>query len=314
MLKKIFTTVGLIIAGAFLAGAAYADNTLSVRLAQPKSPTNISDFNLTFVALDINSNPITVQCFKKGPSDGGFSQFGGNITLSNGGNTDNCPVNSSVMSQNGSYQFYVSATDGVNSATSSTVSVDFNTDGPGTPTNYSKNQTDSCTYKISFRTADDNGKTTKVEIYRSDSKSFSADSSTRVGTQGIGSNTDSTFTNVVGDCSKSYYFAVRAFDNSGNGSGLVGDSESQTTTTSTVATSLTTGAIPVANSNVSSGGENPTGTTSENQGSNQENKNTQAVEGAKTGPLTSRFVIIGFGMLAFAVVIGLYLFRKLKKA
>ena len=223
----------------------------NIRLQQPATPTNQDTFNIVFVALDTNSGQsISVQCYKKGPTDSTFSAFGSSITLSNGGNTSSCQVNSGVMNEgNGTYQFYATAT-GSGSDTSQTVSVDFNNETPGTPTNYSKTQPDSCTYKISFHTANDNNETIKVVLYRSTDTSFSLDSGHQVNTLSIGSNQDGSMTdNVSPNCSTTYYYVIRAFDKYGNGSGVVGDSNVNVTNVTTNPTTTTQeGAIPVGGS------------------------------------------------------------------
>ncbi len=238
-----------------LTGQVFAAD-LSVKIETPKSPSRENNFKIGFVTLDIQGRPITVKCLKKGPSEAAFSQFGSDMVLASGGNSGNCDVTSSIISSQGTYEFKVSAVAGAETAESSIVSVAFSTDSPGTPS-YSKEQLSSCDYKIKFKTADD-GRTTKVKIYRSDQTSFTADSSTEVGTVSIGPNLESTFTNVVPDCSKTYYFAIRAFDDAGNGSGVAGDSFTTvitTTTTTTVSASPTpgAGAIPVATSQVGQG-------------------------------------------------------------
>ncbi len=116
---------------------AITGNTFYVRLGQPKSPTNQDSLKLTFVAGDLTENPtrsITVKCFKKGPSDGGYSQFDTDKVMIPGGNTDTCSVTSSILSTPGSYSFYVTAdVPSEPTLTSSTVTVDFNTSGPETP-------------------------------------------------------------------------------------------------------------------------------------------------------------------------------------
>lgn len=242
MLKNLAKLVSGLIVSLALATAVYA--AVSIRLEDPKSPTNQNTFDINFVTLDTAGNPITVKCFKKGPSDGGFSQFGSDINLAAGGNTGNCSVTGSILNADGTYQFQVTAQAGADSATSSTVSVEYKTGGPDTPTNYSKEQVSSCVWRIKFRTANDGGKTVKVELYRSDNTSFNADSGTRVGSLSIGSNTEGEINNTVGDCNKTWYFAIRAFDSAGNGSGVVGDSVVKVTTTTPTET-VTTGAIPV---------------------------------------------------------------------
>lgn len=160
------------------------------------------------------------------------------------------------MSTAGTYGFYVTATAGSVTETSSTVNVEYKTDVPSTPGNYNKEQLGSCQYKISFKTADDGGKTSRVEAYRSDQTSFTAEDSTRVGTVWIGSNMDGSFIDTVPDCGKGYYYVIRAFDGAGNGSGVTGDSVTKVTITSATSTTTTTtqaspapaaaGAIPVA--------------------------------------------------------------------
>jgi hypothetical protein len=247
--NKLFTKILLGVFAVFLfAGTSFA--ATSIRLQQPGTPTNQDTFNITFVALDTSpSQPVSVQCYKKGPTDGGFSAFGSVINLSNGGNTDNCQVNSGVMNQgNGTYQFYAAVTAGSTTPTSSTVSVDFNNSTPGTPTNYNKTKPDDCTYKISFRSANDSGKTVKVVLYRSSDTNFSVDSSHQVNTLSISSDTDGSMTNNVSpNCGTEYFYVIRAFDVYGNGSGVVGDSNVTTTTVNptTTTTPAGQGAIPV---------------------------------------------------------------------
>ncbi len=248
-LNKMKTKILLGVFAVFLfAGSSFA--ATSVRLQQPASPTNRDTFNITFVALDTSpSQPVSVQCYKKGPTDGGFSAFGSVINLNNGGNTDNCQVNSGVINQgNGTYQFYAAVTTGSTTPTSLTVSVDFNNSTPGTPVNYNKTKPDNCTYKIEFRSANDSGKTVRVVLYRSTNTTFSLDSGTQVNSVNIGSDTDGSMTdNVSPNCSTEYFYVIRAFDVYGNGSGVVGDSNVTTTvTTPTTTTPAVQGAIPVS--------------------------------------------------------------------
>jgi hypothetical protein len=235
------------------AGTSYA--ATSARLQQPTSPTNQDTFNITFVALDTDSSQsVTVQCEKKGPGDANFVAFGSPIILSNGGNTDVCQVNSGIVNQSGStYSFRVTAS-GSSTVQSNSVSVDFNNQTPGTPVNYNKTKLDDCTYKISFRTANDSGKTVKVALYRSADLNFSVDSGHQVNTLNIGSDTDGSLTdNISPNCTTTYYYAIRAFDVYGNGSGIVGDSSVTTTTINGPTTNPAQGAIAVGGAEVSGG-------------------------------------------------------------
>lgn len=309
---------------------AVVTNSTSIRLEQPKSPTNQDSFNVIFVALDTNSSqPVSVQCYKSGPTDGGvFSPFGGVITLPDtGGNTGNCQVTSSVINEgNGQYNFRAVVTTGSTTPTSNEVSVNFNSGGPGTPGDFSKDKS-SCTYTIKYKTADDGGKTVKVELYRSSDNVFTADSGTRVDTHFVGSNTTDTFTNTVSDCNKDYFFVLRAFDSFGNGSGLVGDSSvtvtTGTATTTTVVTPAGSGAIAAGNRTGNIISKETTVPKEEKITPSKEQKTGEGeVKGAsevniwnKLGELlSSKKVKLGLGLAAlFAVLFFLYKTGKLKK-
>lgn len=206
---------------------------LSIRLSQPKTPTNQKNLDLSFVAMDLTNQPITVTCYGKKPSDGGFSQLGSSISLINGGTSARCPNTESLIQDNGTYQFKAVATNGIETVESLVISIEYKTDSAGTPINYSNEKTGSCEYRLRFKTADDS-KTATVEIYRSDLDSFTADEGSRIATIDVGPNSDREYTDVIPDCGKTYYYALRAFTSSGNGSTLVGDIITTTTTDAAV--------------------------------------------------------------------------------
>jgi len=265
-MNKLITKIFLGVFTVFLiTGTAFAANSTSIRLQQPDSPTNNSQFNITFVVLDTNaSQPVSVQCYKKGPTDAGYVAFGSVINLTNGGNTDNCQVDGIMNQGSGTYNFEAIAT-GSTTPTSNVVSVNFNnSEGPGAPENYNKTKPDNCTYKITFKTANDSGKTVKVSLYRSSDTAFNVDSGHQVNSINIGSDTDSSMTdNISPNCDTNYYYAIRAFDIYGNGSDVRGDSNTTTTTVNTTTTTSTEqGAIPVAGQGGSVLGEK-TGTATE---------------------------------------------------
>lgn len=221
-----------------LSAQAIESSPFSIRLGQPKSPTNQNNFKLTFVALDTRDDrSITVRCFKKGPSDGSFTQFDTDKVMIPGGNTDSCNITDSILNTNGSYSFYVTAEASSITQTSSTVVVDYNTSGPSTPNSYSKERLNSCDYKIKFRTADD-GKTAKVQLFRSDTLNIPVGSSAVITELNIAPNTAGEITNSTPNCGKDYYYVIRAVDSADNASGVVGDSF----TTTTIVGSTTSGA------------------------------------------------------------------------
>lgn len=244
-MRKLITGLFTLFAMLAFVGQVFAANPLHARISAPYSPTNQTDLSINVVVLDQNQSPsISVQCFWR-KSGGPWNALGAVHTVTPGGNnTANCKTSSNEIHDDGTYDFYASVTDGTNGMDTQVVSVNFTRSGPGTPTNYSKDKTTSCNYKISFRTADDGGKTVKVEVYRSTNTSFSADSGTKIGQVSIGSNTDGSYNDNVPDCNATYYYAVRAFDSAGNGSGVVGDSQTVTVTTTTTGAAGAAGAIP----------------------------------------------------------------------
>jgi len=307
-----------------------AATNLSVRLYQPDSPSNNEDLKLNFVTLDTLSRGITARCYKKGPSDAIFTQFGSDINISPaGGNNANCVPGSAVLSSTGTYSFYVGVTADAESVSSAVVSLDFvagNSEKPGAPYNYSKSKIESCKYRISFHTSNDSGKTVKVALYRSENTSFGIDDSNKVGEVAIGSNADGQIDNTIPDCDKTYYYAIRAYNLFGKGSDVVGDSvtvtitEGGTTTTTTAASSpagtTTGGALPSTESQVEEGSEGAEAEEGETQGETAEGK-AEEVLGAQSDKnpaqnlmksLASNPVGTGVGLVIFAIIA--YVFFK----
>lgn len=248
MFKKLSLLVAGFVTSLVLTGEVYAAKQVSVRLSQPKSPTNQTSFNINFVALDLLGRTVTVKCFQQGPSDGAMSQFGSTQSLSSGGNSGSCSVDGSVMNDGaGSYTFKVEATAGDGTGDNfddDSTTITFDNSGPGDVKDYNKEK-NACEYKIHFKTADDSGATVKVELYRSDAVPFNADSGSLIQSMTIGSNEAKDTTDSPSDCSKSYYYAVRAFDSAGNGSALVGDNVNQITVINPTP-GQAQGAIPVS--------------------------------------------------------------------
>jgi hypothetical protein len=248
----------------------------------PKSPYQTIDFTLGFVALDINGSPVTVQCFL-GASATPFQA----VNLAGGGTSGNCQVNSSVIGGDGTYKFHITATNGAETITSPDVSLDVITGGPGTPTKYNRAKTSNCDYQISFVTSNDGGKTVRVELYRSTQRTYAADATTKIDELAIGSNQSGSFATTKPVCGDTYYYAIRAFDALGNGSGVVSDTRTVTVTTGGGTTTITTtttapggGAIPVAAGGAVAG-ETTGGATA---GGTVEGAQTPSTEGQAAAP------------------------------
>jgi len=203
----------------------------SVRLAQPYNSsaeldqdaiTNQDEFRIDFVILNTDGASLTAQCQQQ--EDGGaWTNIDTVYTAKAGGNSGYCEAKD--LANSSQYAFRVLTSDGEESQS---VKVGLETDRPKKPVSYEKHEISSCKYEIKFKTADD-GRTSKVEVYRSDDNvSFTAKASSRIKTITIGSDEKHSFETTRPDCDKDYYYAIRAFDQYGNASDLVGDREVKT--------------------------------------------------------------------------------------
>lgn len=317
--KLTITTVLTSLASMMFAGHVYAAN-VSVRVEQPKSPTNQNDFPVNFVALDLLGRTVTVKCLKQGPGDGSPTQYGSDQTFADGGNSGVCTPGSGIVSANGTYSFKVTADAGGDHA-EETVNVDVNTSGPGDVKDYNKTHSNSCEYTIHFKTAADAGKTVKVELYRADSVPFNADAGSRIQSIAIGSDTAKDTTDSPPDCSKTYYYAVRAFDSAGNGSALIGDDVSNITVVNPTGAPARS-AIPVSSTNGNVLGVSTKGTTGASGTSGEkgqvEGLSTPSAETVTVTPAPKpsyfqehkkRVLAIG-GLLVLAGILAIYLWKR----
>ncbi len=212
--------------------ASVAD--IDVRIEQPVTPTNKNTFKIGFVALDLQNRTVTVECYKDGILFGTYAT-----------NSGNCEVTPALVTTSGTYDFYVKAKAGGDENISSTVSVEVVLEKPLPVINYAKTE-GTCKYTLSFKTAND-GRTSKVEIFRSSTQPFTANASTLIDTLTVGPNTAVTYADDDPlDCTKEYYYAIRALDDLGNFSSFVTDNivtVIQGTTATTVTVNGETGEV-----------------------------------------------------------------------
>ena len=161
-----------------------ANEDINVRIMQPATPTKKSNFNIGFVALDLQNRPVKVECYK----DAEVTPFA-NFTA----NTGNCPV---TVSASGTYTFYVKATADSDTQTSEVVTVVVDLEKPSPVIDYSK-----AGNVIKFKTAND-GKTKKVEIHRSTTSKYTANEGTRIHTMPVSPNTEYTWTDTTAETGK----------------------------------------------------------------------------------------------------------------
>jgi len=268
------TSMRVLFLGALLAGAAFlgshqvmaAGPGLALEIETPDAFVTSPNFKIGFVALDTEGRAVTVRCYE---TTGGLFET---IPLINGGSSGDCQVNSSVMSTDGNYSFYVTAeVEGDSPIQSGTVNVTFDGTFPGTPYNYDRDEA-TCDDKITFTTAND-GQTVKVELYRSTAKDFVAD--TPITTLDIGPNQNGYISTTPPDCNEDYWYALRALDTNGNASGFVADRAVNTDTIHKTKTKTTT--VSGQSGNGTGGGAIPVagGGTGEGQGSTVEGATTE---------------------------------------
>ncbi len=279
----------MMLGGAFFPHTADAAS-LSVKIETPEAVTDTADIKIGFVTLDVLGRSLSVECYK----DSDVAPFATyNLASAFGGNSGDCQVDGTVMPTDGTYEFYVKAIasgEGSETVESNHVTVTLASETPGTPTNYERDDA-SCQNVITFTTADDGGKTVKVELYRSFSTTFVADAGTFVAELAIGSNQAGNFSVPAPGCSNDAYYAIRAVAGNGNGSGFVGDKDTDVdthtvtknkTTTVTLPGESVSGAIPVTNATVGTPEGQVEGVTDEEGDSNTETTPEPSVLGDMT--------------------------------
>lgn len=203
---------------------AYAGN-LDVTIQQPETPMHDSEFRVSFGAVDILGRDLEVSCQMKGPSDTVFGEYDSAWKTANGQAFNGyCDVEKGDLNEDGVYEFQTVVTAGANeeSKISRVVSVDYDVTPPGKIVDYSKEETGTCTYTLTFTTASDR-ETTAVEIYRSSQEEFIAGPSTYVDTVTAEPGKTYTYTDVLSSCADPVYYVVRSVDDSENKSGFTGD-------------------------------------------------------------------------------------------
>ncbi len=241
------TMIGLMFLGVVSFGmpAVAEGATLSARIETPEATMTTQDFKIGFTTLDVLGRNLEVECYKAGNATP-FAEYV--LESSFGGNSGDCEVNSLVVPTDGNYEFFIRVNamgESPETVESEHVMVTVASERPGTPFNYDRDD-DDCQVIIAFTTANDGGKTSKVELYRSTDNPFVANSSTKVNEQVIGSSTNGSFAEALPGCDDDVFYAIRAVATNGNGSGFVGDVDVDTETTTSTRTRVNTVTVPGA--------------------------------------------------------------------
>jgi hypothetical protein len=214
-MKRFFAAV-LLAAVVALAHPVYAGHFWQVTISTPKTVLNSRNFNIEYTTLSVESgDTFAVELFQNGVSAGTK-----NTTEAHG---DSGAFNVTVPAD-GNYEYKVVARNNgeeVEEKSAGPVNVTVDTVAPGAPV-YQGAVRDGNSYAVTF-TAPADGDVVRVVIYSSSSTTFTADSTTQVGSVLVSPGETKVFVYTAGDSARRFH-ALQAFDGAGNFSSLVGDS------------------------------------------------------------------------------------------
>jgi hypothetical protein len=218
MIAKIALVLGMLLGAA---SSVYAYNNY-ISISKLPEYVNSNAIEISYSAL--SSDSINVQfCYRKEGES--YKTFGPVFTNPSG----RVQVTGSQMNdQMVKYYFRVT----LNGADCSSSSFDetstiYDYSGPSPVSNFNKEYKGGGYWRLSWTNPHDSD-FSRVFIYRSENRSFTADGSTKVGETGGAYSADVSWDNYGLDQTKKYYYAIRAVDKAGNPSSVVGDSETVT--------------------------------------------------------------------------------------
>jgi hypothetical protein len=205
--------IGLILA-IFTVKSVYAVNPKIVITDLPEFITT-NNIKISYSALTNDPSSIQVQFYYQ--KDGGsYNTFGSLLSGASG----QIEVTSSQISENEKeYCFKAEIVAGTFSNETCTY---YDQISPDSPNSYSKERINPNTYRIKWRTPN-NDDFSRVFIYRGEVSGFTADGTTKIAEVGGAKDTAIEWDNGSLDANKEYYYALRAIDKAGNASSLVGD-------------------------------------------------------------------------------------------
>jgi hypothetical protein len=293
--KLLGAILGLVLGLAVLVTPAYAMVPV-VHITQLPEYTTTNGFKLSYSAL--SDNPAAISAQFSVQKDGGiWNSFGAALPGANG----QIQVTDVQMPSDANYCFKV-----VISGDEDQTCTTYDSAAPGNVANYSKGQVSPSTMRI-YWTNPSISDFDVVYIYRGEQPDFTADEAHKVTGIGGTPGADMTYDDSGLDlANKTYYYALRAFDKAGNGSGLIGDNQvttvlgAQTTPAGTKVTTLPK--EQTVGGEVLSGSTEPTPTTAIQGVVNQIAESVKAVN--KTRIIGIVIGVLLLGLAAF------FLFKK----
>lgn len=236
---KILAVTGLLFGYAFIfSGNVLAAETM-VRMEEPAAKAN-GPFEISYVVQDTQNRTVEVSCLVKKPGSVWLVGFE-NHSLQAGGDSGICSVDNSVLTDEGDYEFAVRAEpNGGTAVETSPVSVSYDGEGPERPKYIEKDKDGNCRFEIEIKTHGD-GETSYIEVYADDDTNIEANAGSRIKTVTVGPDEKVEFDHDLfgSDCGKTFYYAVRAFDDHDNPSDLRAEEVTKTKTVTVTTTEET---------------------------------------------------------------------------
>ncbi len=216
-MKKTILFLITLATGFLLASPALA--ALKLTLSPIPEYQDSANFRLYYAYLDTEDNEATINLYvqKEGDSwrqtrDKNKTEVSGYFQIED----------ADIYDGEGKYSFYAQGKTASVTENSQTVSVVIDRSNPDKVTNFKKERVGETAYRLSW-TNPDNDDFYQVYLYRSQDKSFTANSSTKIGEAGGSANEKMTFEDSGLEKDTTYYYALRVIDQAGNASGLVTD-------------------------------------------------------------------------------------------
>jgi hypothetical protein len=207
--------------------------TWDVKFSTPAPLTNKKSFNLDFTALSSANDNISVTAYRQvaGPDQ--------NLGIKNvsGGNSGSFKV---TVTSDGTYRYYLIATNNGDVKQSSVKTVTVDTTAPSAPTYLGKTR-DGNKYTVRFRAPNDSD-VTQIRIYSSTKTSFTVSTDSQVGTVNVTPGQIAQITYTASSGAERFH-AVQAFDKAGNNSSLIGDPDTTVTQEDVATDSQADGAV-----------------------------------------------------------------------
>lgn len=224
MKVKILLNIIIVISTFFLVQTKANATDLTIRVAELPAYITSDRLGVSYVALDISGDPLSVQIQYKRPGDTSYSTFPSVFT----DNSREVIFEGSFFTSEGNYSFRAVATAGSETVVSNEVITVLDRTDPSQPTDYSKQRTSSESFRICWKAPNDSD-FVKVSVYKSKTPNFTADNTTRH-SEVFSSPSETKCIDIEGlDVDVDYFFALQSIDKAGRTSGLIGDKVLKTT-------------------------------------------------------------------------------------